>query len=206
MAVNDVRQALNEIADIRARVAASSRFRGLAPEVMALGSVLSFAVAVGQGLWPRLLASSPAHYLAVWGAALFGCSILAASEAIVRARALHGGLARAMLLATMRQLVPFQVAGAVIAVVICRSGRDAAWSVPGLWQVLVGLGGLAAAGSLPRGIHYAAGWYLLSGAVVLALAANSQTLSPWLMGGPFGVGQAIVAVILSRASGESHDR
>jgi hypothetical protein len=204
--VDEVERALSEIADIRDRVAASSRFRGFAPEAMAFGAALSLAVAMAQTLWPQALASDTQRYLAVWGAALTCCSILVAVEAIARTRSLHGGLARAMLNSTVRQLLPFALAGAVIAVVVCRSARDAAWVVPGTWQMLVGLAGFSAAPSLPREIVYPAAWYFASGVVALLVAAASDSLSPWLMGLPFAVGQTLVALVLKRANGATHDR
>lgn len=49
---------------------------------------------------------------------------------------------------------------------------------------------------------WVAGWYFLCGTIVLALAGRSGVLSPWMMGLPFAIGQAVVAVILYRANGE----
>ncbi len=81
--------------------------------------------------------------------------------------------------------------------------------LPGLWQVLVSLGLFAAVRSLPRSINLVGGWYLLSGTVVLVLAAQARgmqhELDPWLMGLPFAVGQFLMAGILWHASIEDDD-
>lgn len=204
--MDDVERALSQIADIRARVTASSRFRGFAPEAMVSGSFFSLAVAMAQTVWPLTLAGDGPRYVAVWGAVFVCCSIVAAAEAVSRCRALHGKMADAMLHTALRQLLPFGAAGVVIAVVVCRFSPQTAWVVPGLWQILVGLAGFSLAASLPRAILWPSIWYFFSGAVVLGLAAGSATLSPWLMGLPFAVGQAMVAVVLARSGGAPDGR
>jgi membrane protein implicated in regulation of membrane protease activity len=46
-------------------------------------------------------------------------------------------------------------------------------------------------------------WYLATGLFCLAEAGGARTLSPWLMGIPFGVGQLMVAAVLQFGYGES---
>jgi hypothetical protein len=66
--------------------------------------------------------------------------------------------------------------------------------------MLIALVGFASVSSLPRAIVWPAGWYFVCATVVLVLAARDGTLSPWMMGVPFGVGQLIVAATLHRDS------
>ena len=77
--------------------------------------------------------------------------------------------------------------------------------LPGLWQVLVGLGLFASARILPRAVQGAGAWYLLAGLTVLAIASETRTLSPWLMGLPFAVGQGWLALVMSSAGGGDGD-
>jgi hypothetical protein len=200
--LDEVERALSQIADIHARVTASSRFRGFAPEAMAFNAALSLAVAVAQTIWPQVLAANPLRYVAVWGGAMAASTLVSATEAISRSRGLHGRMADAMLGATLRLLLPFAAAAIVIAAAICRFSPASAWMLPGLWQILVALAGFSAASTLPRPIVWAAGWYFVCGAVVLGLGARNGELTPWMMGLPFAVGQAGVAVILHRANGD----
>lgn len=202
--MDDVERALSEIADIRARVTASSRFRGFAPESMISGSLFSLAIAMAQTLWPEALARDGSRYVAVWGATLACASVVAAIEAVARCRSLHGVMADAMLSAALRQLLPFGAAAVVIALVICRAAPSAAWLAPGLWLMLIGLAGFSLAASLPRAILWPSTWYFFCGAVVLGLAARDGTLSPWAMGLSFAVGQAWVAIVLARGGGATH--
>jgi hypothetical protein len=57
--------------------------------------------------------------------------------------------------------------------------------------------------SLPRSVALAGAWYFVAGFTVLLLASQSHTLSPWMMGLPFTVGQSLMAAILYVASGET---
>ncbi|MEM6497303.1 MAG: hypothetical protein AAF709_11305, partial [Pseudomonadota bacterium] len=75
---------------------------------------------------------------------------------------------------------------------------------PGLWQLLVSLGLFAAVRFLPRAIAIAAAWYFISGIAVLIIASQERSLSPWLMGIPFTVGQLLLAAILHVAYGDEH--
>jgi hypothetical protein len=204
--VNDVERALSEIADIRAHLAASTRFRGIAPEANALTGFLSLAVAVAQSLWPEALARDPLRYIAVWAGVATASLVIVTGEAISRSRWLHGRMADAMLGSALRQILPFAAAGAVTTIVICTVSPANAWLLPGLWQILIALVGFSALPRLPHAIIWAAGWYFLCGSVVLALAGWSGSLSPWMMGVPFAIGQLAVALILHYAGGEPDGR
>ncbi len=205
VSVNDVEHALSQIADIRARVAASTRFRGMAPKANLVSAVLVLAVATAQTLWPDILAQDPIRYAAIWSAVIVACVFNTGIETISRARALHGQMADAVLGTVVRQVLPFAAAGVVISLVICGFAPDSAWLLPGLWQILSGLFGFSALSRLPHAMVWVAGWFFGCGAVVLVLAGSSGMLSPWMMGIPLGIGQAAVAFILYQANGEGHE-
>lgn len=199
--MNEVDRALAQIADIRAQLAASTRFKGIAPGANVLTSALSLAVATAQSIWPESLARDALQYVAVWAAVIVVSTLIVTGEAISRSRRLHGRMADAMLGAALRQILPFAEAGVIITGVICRFAPLSAWMLPGLWQILIALVGFSALTSLPRRIVWAAQWYLICGAVVLCLAGWRGSLSPWMMGVPFVVGQAGVALILHASAG-----
>jgi hypothetical protein len=104
-------------------------------------------------------------------------------------------MADAVLGAVLRQVLPFAVAGAVLDFVICRFAPGSVWLLPGLWQILIGLFGFSVLSRLPRAMLWVAGWFFGCGSVVLVLAGSTGDLSPWMMGIPFGIGQAAVAFI-----------
>ena len=68
--------------------------------------------------------------------------------------------------------------------------------LPGLWQILFGLGIFASCRLLPRPIFWVAVFYLGTGLALLAVAHGESALSPWWMGLPFGVGQMLAAIVL----------
>ena len=68
--------------------------------------------------------------------------------------------------------------------------------LPGLWAVLFSLGVFASRPYLPRIIGWVALYYLVAGTVLLAMAADSTSLSPWGMGLTFGLGQIASGIVL----------
>jgi hypothetical protein len=196
--MSEVEHALSQLAFIQDRFAASTRFRGLAPLAVAATGVIALLVAVTETI-------GPAHGLAGWGfvPTWVATAVVAAGligvEALGRARRLHAGMADMMLAGTLRLLLPFGAAGAVMTFVIMRAAPGVAWILPGLWQMLVALIGFSAVGTLPKTIVWPASWYFVTGTVTLLLSARSGMPNPWMMGIPFGIGQLLVAFVLQRA-------
>src|ERR1700744_2183081 len=96
---------------------------------------------------------------------------------------------------------PSASAGVLLAVVLWKFAPESLWLLPGLGQILVSLGVFASVRSLPRSVALAGAWYFVAGFVVLLLASQSHTLSPWTMGLPFVIGQSLMATILYFAPG-----
>ncbi len=199
----DLDRALSELAFIQDRFAASTRFRGLAPLAVASTGVLALALAAGQPVAPDRFGATGVPYVIAWVAAAAIAAGLVAVETLERARRLHGGLADLLIAGTLRLLLPFGAAGAVVTLVIARTAPDAIWILPGLWQLLIALIGFVSVSTLPPGVVWPAGWYFACGSVTLLLAGRSGAPTPWMMGVPFGVGQVLVAVILHRAGQRS---
>ena len=201
--MQDLHKALADIGSIRQQVAAGTMFRGLGPTVVAATGALAAVTATVQSLW--LDATNPIVFLAAWAITAGISAALIGAEMIARTRRHHGGLADAMLINAVEQALPAGVAGVAIALVLVQFAQDTLWVLPGLWQVLVGLGIFASVRSLPRSVAWAGTWYVAAGLVVLALSSQTQTLSPWAMGVPFVVGQLLLAGILHFAFGAGDD-
>ena len=121
-----------------------------------------------------------------------------------RTRRIHSGLADEMILLAVEQFLPAAGAGALLAFVLARFVPTELWMLPGLWQVIYGLGIFASCRFLPRPIAAAGAWYLLSGLFCISLA-DGRALSPWAMGIPYGAGQLLVAAILLFTTREGRD-
>ncbi len=196
--MRDVDTALSEIDRIRAQLAASTRFQGFTPAVAATTGLLAVALATAQaaGLDPS---TTPIENLVQWVLLAIICACLIGADAVVRARRLHRAMADTMINTTLRQFFPVGAAGAIAAIVILV--RAPAWAaiLPGLWQMLIGIGILAALPALPRLLAWGAGWYFVAGTVSLAVGAGATDVSPWIMGLPFGFGQLLIAALLHAA-------
>lgn len=199
----DLDKALADILAIREQIAAETAFRGYGPTAIAATGGLALLTAVAQWLWLDDPTGQPLIFLAGWiGTAGLAVAIIWV-EMMGRSRRHHSGLADAMIHNAIEQFVPAAAAGALLALVIARVAPEALWMIPGLWQVLAGLGIFASVRSLPRSVALAGAWYFAAGLGVLALASDGHALSPWTMGLPFALGQFLMAAILHRAIGAS---
>ncbi|MCK4868249.1 MAG: hypothetical protein KAT39_09365 [Alphaproteobacteria bacterium] len=202
--MRDVDRALADIANIRNQLAAGTMFRGFGPAVMAVTGVLAIFMAGAQSIWPEALAADTLILLAGWVVTAAVSAGLIVAEMLARSRRHHGGLADAMIWNAIQQFLPAGFAGGAIGLVLVRFAPDSLWLLPGLWQVLVALGIFASVRSLPPLIALVGAWYFVAGVAVLIVASLGQSLSPWMMGLPFAIGQFLMAAVLYFASGEHH--
>jgi hypothetical protein len=198
--VTDLHKALADIGNIRLSLAAGTMFRGFGPTVIAATGTLAFVAAAAQSMWldPNGEAFT---FVAVWSGIAVISVILIGLEMLARTRRQQSGLADEMLLNTVEHFLPIGAAGLVISAILLRFAPDAAWLLPGLWQMLLAVGLFVAMRFLPRAVAIAAAWYFLAGAAVLIISSQERALLPWAMGIPFGVGQLLMAGILHVALG-----
>jgi len=121
-----------------------------------------------------------------------------------RSRRLHSALAEEMIRMAVEQFLPSVIAGALLTIVIMGDAPQASWMIPGLWQVVFSLGVFSSCRFLPRPMLAAGVWYLLTGLICISLG-GVRALSPWAMGIPYGVGQALVAAVLFFSAKERED-
>jgi len=101
-----------------------------------------------------------------------------------------------MIFKAIEQFVHIGLAGAAMGFVFWRFADDMLWVLPGMWQVMVGVGIFASLRTLPKSIALTGGWYFLSGLIVLVIASETREVAPVLMGLPFLGGQLIMAACL----------
>src|SRR5262245_8637423 len=200
--MRDLHKALADIGNIRLQLAAGTMFRGFGPPVIAATGLLALVAAAVQAFWLEAH-PDPIVFLGGWVAVAVVAAVLIGLEMLARTRRHHGGLADAALFNAVEHFLPFGAAGAVIGLILSRFAPETVWMLPGLWQMLIGLGLFASLRFLPRSVALAGAWYFLAGAAVLMLASETRSLSPWAMGVPFGVGQFLLAAILHVALGDT---
>jgi hypothetical protein len=193
--MSDLHKALGDISSIRRQMAESTEFRGYGPATLAVTAV--FALLASQ-VQAALLPDPAAHlgrYLGLWIATALLAAALTAVQMVTRTRRMHSGLSNEMLGMAVEQFLPALGAGFLLMVVLARCAPESVWLLPALWQIVFSLGVFSSCRFLPRAMHAAGAWYLLTGLACIGVG-KVHPLSPWLMAVPFGVGQLLVAGIL----------
>jgi hypothetical protein len=201
--MRDLDKALADILTIRSQIAAGTAFRGYGPAAVAATSGVALITAVLQFLWLDDPTGRPLVFFSGWAAAALLSGAMIWIEMLARSRRHHSGLADAMIHQAIEQFLPAGIAGVLLAVMLWKFAPETLWMLPGLWQVLVSLGVFASVRSLPRTVAFAGAWYFVAGFTSVLLASQSHTLSPWIMGLPFVIGQLLMAALLHFASGDN---
>jgi hypothetical protein len=202
--MNDLNRALGDISNIRRQMARTTEFHGYGPATLAGTGLIAVAAAGAQALWVPDPAHHSAAYLGVWISTAVLSAALIGAQMHIRTRRIHSGIADEMIHMAVEQFLPSAGAGALVAFVLAYYVPAALWMLPGLWQVIFGLGVFASCRFLPRPIAAAGAWYLLSGLFAISLG-DGRALSPWTMGIAYGVGQLLVAGILLFSTREGRD-
>lgn len=192
----ELHDALAHIAEIRHRVAGAQQFRGYRAGPVAATGLVAFAAAALQPLLIPTPAADLAGYLTLWTAASALGVLLPGLPIAVRDYLAGPTATRQLTREAVLQFAPCLLAGALLTAAVSRHVSSAAPLLPGLWQVLFGLGVLAGARLLPKPIAFVGAWYLGCGAVCVALGSAEFAFSPVLMAVPFGVGQLVTAAVL----------
>jgi hypothetical protein len=197
----DLERALAEITLIRSQMARDTEFRGLGAATLAATAVLALLAAAAQALWLEEPARHVEAYLALWLGVAAVSIILIGIETLTRTARVHSGLAQEMILAAVEQFLPAAAAGALLTAVLFQVAPTVLWMLPGLWQIVFSLGVFASRRSLPPAIVIPGLWYLATGLACLAFGDGANAFAPRAMGLPFGIGQALIAVIVYRHGG-----
>jgi hypothetical protein len=202
--MNDLYKALGDISSIRKQLANTTEFRGYGPATLAATGVLAGLAAGTQALWLPEPTTHMSVYLGIWILTAVLSAGLTGVQMYTRSRRIHSALSNEMLRMAVEQFVPAAAAGLLLTVVLLCYVAPSGWMLPGMWQVLFGLGIFSSCRFLPRPMIAAGAWYVLTGLSCLAIG-GSQALSPWAMGIPYGVGQLLVSAILLFTSTENED-
>lgn len=201
----ELREALQQISDIRQQMARSEVFRGYRSLTVGFSGVLALVAAALQSQWVASPMSDVGRYLALWVGIALLSSTVAGVELFWRANKAGPGLARDMTRLAVGQFLPCLVAGALLTVSIYIHSPSVAWMLPGLWSVLFGLGIFASWRFLPSPVVWAGMYYIACGVCCLRWFQSEQSLSPWAMAIAFGGGQLLSAGILYWTLERKHD-
>jgi hypothetical protein len=193
--MRELDRALLDINFVRGHIARTTQFKGYGPLTLAVTGLFALGVAALQARMPAAPNGRAFVFIAIWCATAAITVTLIGVEAVVRSRRLHGGLAVEMLQSAIEQFLPAVTAGILITFALARWSPTSLWMLPGLWQIVFSLGVFSTARILPKAVFIVGIWYLGCGLACLAFG-QSDPLSAWSMGIPFGGGQLLVACIL----------
>jgi len=192
----ELQEALAQISEIRQQMARSEVFRGFRALPVACSGLLAIAAATAQAIWLDDPLGQVDQYLTLWiGVAAFSL-VGQTLEMWLRSRASRSAYSRSITLLAAEQFFPSVITGAMLTFVLVTFAPETIWMLPGLWQILFGLGIFAAYRLMPKSVFWVGSFYILSGILCLALARDAAALSPWAMGAPFGIGQLATAAVL----------
>jgi hypothetical protein len=202
--MTDLNRALTDIRSIRRQVAQTTEFHGYGPLTLFTTAVLAVITGVVQTHWLPEPAIYPTQYVALWLTTALLSAALIATQMLTRSTRLHSGMADEMIHIAVTSFLPAAVTGAILPFVLLRVAPTDIWLLPGLWQIVLGLGIFASCRGMPRPMLLAGVWFLLTGFACLLLG-NTRALSPLPMSGPFALGMAYVATIHYLSAKNAHE-
>jgi hypothetical protein len=198
----EVSRAIADLEEVRTRLAAVQRFRGLSGGA----AFASGVAAIGAGLVQASNIATPVtqtddnRYLTIWIACLV-CSLAVNYGAIVLWLARHWSVRSRVELKTVGMtILPSIVAGGLFTAVFIARGELGL--LPGMWCLCYALGLIASRAMAPPGIGWVAALFAAGGAALL-FAPGSNALAWWVMPATFGLGQIIIGVLVSRDAMET---
>lgn len=190
--MTEVGRALEQIAQIHEHLARNEVYRGWRPVPVASSGLVGLAAAAWQSVSAEPLEpwSFVRYWLVVGAVALIvGCSEIVWHYA--RANETDRRRSRQVI----GQFLPALVAGALVTGALVRLSPALVSLLPGLWALLYGVAIFAARPFVPRASAWVGVYYWTAGGALL-WSATSVALSPWAVGGTFGVGQLLAAATI----------
>jgi hypothetical protein len=151
----------------------------------------------GAALQPdRLGTSDPVGFVLYWIAIALAAGFVGSSEIVYNYVVHDEAPARRHTRKVVGQFLPSLVGGATIAACFVHLSPSLVSLLPGLWAFCFGIGTFASRPYLPRASGWVALYYYAAGFTLLWIARGPEPLSAWWVGGTFGVGQMLGALVL----------
>ena len=190
----DLSRALGQLADIHQQIAKGEIYRGYRSVPVAASGFIGFAAAWAQP--PGLGASDPVGFVLYWTIVASCAGLVGASEIIYNYVVHDDRAARLQTIQVVGQFFPSVLAGAIITASFVHLSAALVPLLPGLWAICFGVGIFASRPYLPRASGWVALLYYAAGVALLWTARGPEPLRGWWVGGTFGVGQLMAAVVL----------
>lgn len=190
----DVTRALDQIAEIHEQMAKGEVYRGYRSLPLAASGLLGLA-----GAWfqpPALGARDPIGFVFYWTVIAATAGLVGSIEIIYNYAVHDDASSRRKTRKVVGQFLPSVAGGAAITACLTHLSTAVVPLLPGLWAFCFGIGTFASRPYLPRASGWIALFYYVAGFVLLWIARGPETLTGWWVGGTFGVGQLLAALVL----------
>ncbi|GAC1416546.1 MAG: hypothetical protein NVSMB64_26750 [Candidatus Velthaea sp.] len=193
-------RALADLEEVRSRLAAIQRFRGLSGGA----AVVSGAAALGTGLYQLTALPEPAtpadgaRYVTMWIACLAFALLTNYGAIVVWLIRNWSVRSRTELRTVGMTIAPAIVAGGALTAALLLRGVDGL--LPGTWCLCYALGLVASRAMVPRGVLAVAALFGAAGTALL-FAPESNALQWWVMPATFGLGQLAIGALVLRDEG-----
>jgi hypothetical protein len=192
--MTNLNRALVDIRSIRKQVAQTSEFHGYGPLTLSATALVAVLAGVAQSRWLSEPAAHPVQYVALWLTTGIVCAALIATQMLTRAHRMHSSMADDMIRLAVAQFLPAAIVGLALPFVFLQITQSVFWLLPGLWQIVFGLGVFASCRCLPKPMLIAGAWFLATGLACIA-RGSTRALAPSSMSGAYVIGMSLVAAI-----------
>jgi hypothetical protein len=186
-------RALAQVAAIQDQITRADVYRGYRSLPVAASGLIGLAAAVLQ---PPGLASDPLGFVTYWTVIAACAGFVGVSEIVYNYVVHDEALARGRTRRVVGQLLPSLLGAAIVTACFVRLSTALVPLLPGIWAICFGVGIFASRPFLVRASGWIALYYYAMGVWLLWSARGPESLSAWSVGGTFGIGQLLTAVVL----------
>jgi hypothetical protein len=190
----DVGRALNQIAEIHQQIAKGEVYRGYRSVPVAASGVIGL---VAAALQPHQLATQdPLAFVVYWSVVAGIAGLVGISEIAYNYVIREDVADRRRTRRVISQFLPGLLAAVAVTVSFVHLSIALVPLLPGIWAICFGIGVFASRPYLPRASGGVALFYYAAGIALLWRATGPESLAAWWVGGTFGIGQLLTAVVL----------
>jgi len=190
----DFSKALSQIADIHQQLAKGETYRGYRSLPLAASGLIGLAA--GWMQVPSLGVTDPVGFVTYWVAIAACAGFVGGSEILYNYIVHDDRAARRRTRLVVGRFVPSVLAGAIITVSFVHLSASLVPLLPGLWAICFGIGTFASRPHLPKSSIAVALFYYVAGVILLWIARGPEPLRGWWVGGTFGTGQLLAALVV----------
>jgi TctA family transporter len=189
----DFPRALTQIAEIHEQIAKGEIYRGYRPLPIAASGLVGVAAALAQ---PEAAGAQPMTFVWYWTIVAIVAALVGISEIAYNYVFHEPASGRRRTRMVVGQFLPGILGAAVLTGSFVHVSPRLVSLLPGVWAICFGIGTFSSRPYLPRASGGVALFYFAVGSLLLWTASLDAPLNGWQVGGTFGAGQLLAAMVL----------